>query len=149
MAITRWQPLQPAVSMRDAISQLFDESIWAPTRAGFGNSYGSFYAPMDVYTEGDGYVVEVALPGVAPDQIDVQMIGNTLTISGEAKLEAPEDRQYLVRQRQGGRFQTSVTLPDAADASQVKATFEHGVLHLQVPKSEAAKPRRIELNAGK
>ena len=148
MAISRWQP-QPALSMRDAINQLFDESVWWPMRTGFGNACGSFYAPMDVYTEGDGYVVEVALPGVAPDQIDVQMVGNTLTISGEAKWEAPEGRQYLVRQRQGGRFQTAVTLPDAADAAQAKATFEHGVLHLEIPKSEAAKPKRIALNAGK
>ena len=147
MAITRWQAPQSPLSMRDAISQLFDESVWWPTRTA-GNGFG-FYAPMDVYAEGDGYIVEVALPGVAPDAIDVQMVGNTLTISGEAKLEALEGRQYLVRQRQAGRFQTSVTLPDAADASQVKASFEHGVLRLEVPKSEAAKPKRIALNAGK
>ena len=153
MAITRWQPVRPTLSMRDAMNQLFDESLWWPTRSlgnGNGTGYGyGFQAPMDVYAEGEGYVVEVSLPGVTPDQIDVQMIGNTLTIGGEAKVEAPEGRQFLVRQRQGGRFQTSVTLPDAGDAAQVKATFEHGVLRLEVPKSEAAKPKRIELNAGK
>ena len=148
MAITRWQPAHPALSMREAINQLFDESIWASTRP-WGNGFGNFQAPMDVYTDGDGYVVEVALPGLPPDQIDIQMVGNTLTVSGEARFEAPEGRQYLVRQRQYGRFQTSVTLPDAADASQVKAGFEHGVLRLEVPKSETAKPKRITLNAGK
>lgn len=149
MAITRWQPTRPVLSLRDAMNQLFDESMWWPTGSfGSGGGFG-FSAPMDVYAEGESYIVEVALPGVSPDQIDVQMVGNTLTISGEAKIEAPEGRQFLVRQRQGGRFQTSVTLPDAGDAAQVKATFEQGVLRLEVPKSETAKPKRIALNAGK
>ena len=148
MAITRWQPSYPTLSVRDAFNQLFDESLWWPQRSGFGSSFGGFQAPMDVYTEGDGYVVEVALPGVTPEQIDVQMIGNTLTVGGELPVEAPEGRQYLMRQRPGGKFQASVTLPDAADAGQVKATFEHGILRLAVPKSEAARPKRIALNAG-
>lgn len=147
MAVSRWQPGHPVLSMRDAINQLFDESLWATARAGTGNGYNSFYAPMDVYTDGDGYVVEAALPGVRPEQIDIQMVGNTLTISGEVKDEAPEGRDYLARQRQYGRFQTSVTLPDA-DAQRVKASFEHGILRLEIPKSETARPRRMELTSG-
>jgi HSP20 family protein len=146
MAISRWQPGQPVLSVRDVMNQLFDESIWWPAR---NAGYGTYQPPMDVYTDGDGYTVEVALPGLKPEDLDVQMIGDTLTISGEFKLEAPEGRQYLVRQRQGGRFQTSVTLPDAADAAQVTANFEHGVLFLHIPKSEAAKPKRIALKEGR
>ena len=147
MAITRWQPGHPVLSMREAFDRLFDESVWRPAR--FGNADGAFQVPMDVYTDGDGYVVEVALPGLKPEEIDVQMVGTTLTITGEARTEAPEGRQYLVRGRGHGRFQTSITLPAAADATAAKASFEHGVLKLEVPKSEAAKPKRIELNAGK
>lgn len=149
MAITRWQPGHSVLSMRDAFDRLFDESVWWPSRFGNGNGYGAPTVPMDVYTDGEGYVVEAALPGVKPEEIDVQMVGSTLTISGEAKFEAPEGRQYLARGRGYGRFQTSITLPDAADASAVKASFEHGVLRLEIPKSEAAKPKRIALTAGK
>jgi HSP20 family protein len=145
MAISRWQPSRPLLSVRDAMDQLFDESVWWPSRP----MQNGFYAPMDVYADENGYVVEVSLPGVNPDDIDIQMVSHTLTISGEARLEAPEGRRYLTRQRQGGRFQTSVTLPDAADAAKIKATCEHGVLRLEVPKSETAKPRRIALQTGK
>src|SRR5688500_14336135 len=149
MAITRWQPGHSVLSMRNAFDRLFDESVWWPTRFGNESGYGAFAVPMDVYTDGESYVVEAALPGVKPEEIDVQMVGSMLTISGEVKLEAPEGRQYLARGRSYGRFQTSITLPDAADASAVKASFEHGVLKLEVPKSEAAKPKRIALTAGK
>jgi len=100
---------------------------------------------MNVYTDGDGYGIEVDLPGVNPEDIDMQLTGTTLTISGEFKSATSEGRRYLVCQRQVGMFQTTVTLPAAADSTQIKATFEHGLLRLEVPKSEAAKPKQIAL----
>jgi HSP20 family protein len=145
MAITRWEPFGNALSVRDAMNRLFDQSVWWP----MGQELSGFQVPMDVYTDGEGYVVEVALPGVRPEDINVEMTGHTLTISGEYRLEAPEGRNYLLRQRQGGKFQTSFTLPDAADAGQIQASYEHGLLRLHVPKTEAAKPKRIALKAGK
>ena len=147
MALARWNPTYPGLSVRDAIDRLFDDSVWWPMRAGFAPYAGDFQAPMDVYAEGDGYVVEVALPGLSPEQIDVKVEGNVLTITGQEQL-APEGRQYLVRQRPNGQFQTTVTLPESADAAQAKATFEHGVLKLEIPKAESAKPKRIPLSAG-
>ena len=144
MAISRWEPLGSPLSVRDAMNRLFDQSVWWPMQTGFG----SLQAPMDVYTEDDKYFVEVALPGLNPDEINVQMTGDTLSVSGEVKLEAPEGRNYLVRQRQGGTFETSITLPDAGDASQIEATYHNGLLRLQIPKSEAARAKRIPLKAG-
>jgi len=102
--------------------------------------------PLDLYTDADGYVIELALPGVKPADIDMQLTGTTLAIAGEFKPAAPEGSRYLVRQRQAGPFQLTLTLPDAADSAQIKATFEHGVLRLEVPKSEASKPKRIALS---
>ena len=145
MAITRWEPFGNALSVRDVMNQLFDESVWFPMRS----NLGTYQAPMDVYTEGDGYVVEVALPGIKPDDIKVEMVGNTLSISGQYQAEAPEGRQYLVRQRPSGTFQATVTLPEATEAAKAQATFEHGLLRLNIPKSEAAKPKRIALKASK
>jgi HSP20 family protein len=145
MAIYRWEPFDRTLSMRDAMNRLFDQSFWLPN----GQTGGAFQAPMDVYTEGDGYVVEFAMPGIKPDDFDIEMTGDTLTVSGEVATEAPEGRQYLMRQRVGGKFRSSVTLPDAGDASKIKATYQHGVLRLEVPKSEAARPKRIALKAGK
>jgi HSP20 family protein len=103
--------------------------------------------PMDVYADGDGYVVELALPGVKPDDVEMQLTGTTLSISGAFKPTAPEGHRCLVSQRPVGPFRVAVSLPDAADAAPVKATCADGLLRLEVPKSEASKPRRIVVNA--
>jgi HSP20 family protein len=149
MAIARWEPAGGALSLRDAFNRLFDQSVWTPM-GGFGGGFGEFggQVPMDVYTEGDGYVVEAALPGLDPEAIDLEMVQGTLTIRGAYPEVTTEGRQYLVRQWPRGQFQATVSLPDVGDASAIHATYEHGVLRLTVPKSEAAKPKRIALTAG-
>ena len=144
MAISRWEARGNPLSVRAAAQQLFDQGLWWPMR----HEHGMVSTPMDVYADGDGYVVELALPGVKSEDIDIQLTGTTLSISGEIKRAVPEGSRYLVCQRQAGPFQTSVTLSDAADSAQVKATFEDGLLRLEVPKSEASKPKRIALKAG-
>ena len=145
MAISRWEPAGSALSLRDAFGQLFDQSVWAPMgpQGGFGDQ-----VPLDVYTEGDRYVVEAALPGLDPEAIAVEMVQGTLTIRGAYPEVPAEGRHYLVRQWPRGHFQATVTLPDAGDASAISATYEHGLLRLTVPKSEAAKPKRIALTTG-
>jgi len=149
MAIARWEPAGGALSLRDAFNHLFDQSVWAPM-GGFGGGFGGFggQVPLEVYTEGDGYVVEAALPGLDPDAIDVEMVQGTLMIRGTYPEATAEGRHYLVRQWPRGQFQATVHLPDAGEASTISATYEHGVLRLTVPKSEAAKPKRIPLKVG-
>jgi HSP20 family protein len=146
MTIARWEPAAGALSLRDAFNHLFDQSVWTPL-----SQYGGFggQVPLDVYTEGDGYVVEAALPGLDPDAIELEMVQGTLRISGAYPEATPEGRHYLVRQWPRGRFQATVSLPDAGDAAQISATYEHGLLRLAIPRSEAAKPKRIALKAGR
>jgi HSP20 family protein len=144
MAIARWEPAGGALSLRDAFNHLFDQSVWA-LLGGFGEFGGQ--VPLDVYTEGDGYVIEAALPGLDPEAIDLEMVQGTLMIHGAYPETATEGRHYLVRQWPRGQFQATVRLPDVGDASAIHASYEHGVLRLTVPKSEAAKPKRIALNA--
>jgi HSP20 family protein len=145
MAIARWEPAGGALSLRDAFNHLFDQSVWTPM-GGFGEFSGQ--VPLDVYTEGDGYVVEAALPGLEPEAIDLEMVQGTLLIRGAYPETVTEGRHYLVQQWPRGQFQATVRLPDAGDASAIHATYEHGVLRLTVPKSEAAKPKRIALKSG-
>jgi HSP20 family protein len=145
MAISHWEPAGGALSLRDAFNHLFDQSVWAPL-GGFGGFGGQ--VPLDVYTEGDGYVVEAALPGLNPEAIELEMVQGALMIRGAYPETSTEGRHYLVRQWPRGQFQATVGLPDAGDAAAITATYEHGVLRLTVPKSEAAKPKRIPLKAG-
>ena len=143
MAIARWDPFQEMLPLRDAMNRLFEQSLVRPG----GLVSASVATPMDVYTEGDNYVIELALPGLNPDAVNVSVLGNQISISGE--YPAPEGRQYLLRERTAGRFERTVTLPTELNADQAQAQYEHGLLRLTVPKAESAKPRRIALTGGR
>src|SRR5688572_10118038 len=98
MAISRWEPITNPISVHDAAKHIFEHGVWWPMR----HEHALVSTPTDVYADGDGYVVEMALPGVKPDDIEMQLTGTTLTISGEFKPAAPEGYRYLVSQRQAG-----------------------------------------------
>ena len=143
MAVTRWDPFADMLPLRDAMSRLFEESYIRPD--GFGIAPA---VELDVYAEGEGYVIEAALPGLAPESIEVTVLGNQVTLRGDYPA-APEGRQYLFRERAGGRFERTVTLGSDLDADKVQARYEHGVLRLTVPKAESARPKRVAIANGK
>lgn len=106
---------------------------------------------MDVVESPDGYLVTAELPGVSPDKVELSFDRNTLTISGTKSptIKAPEKGELRVysAERLHGEFERSIRLPEHVDADQIRASFEHGVLTVWVPKSQAAKPRKIAINA--
>ena len=142
MTLARWDPFQNTVPLRDAMTRLVDESVFRPA-----GGWATSAVAMDVYAEGDNYVIEAAVPGLAPDAIDVTVLGNQVTISGEYPAGV-EGRRYLFRERAGGRFERTVTLGADLDADKVQAHYEHGVLRLVIPKAEFARPKRIEIGSG-
>jgi HSP20 family protein len=146
MAIARWSPFQEFPTLREAMDRLFEQSVVRPT--GWSGSAWQAALPLDVYAEGDNFVVEAALPGLDPDAVNVSVLGNQVTISGDYPA-APEGRQYLFRERGAGHFERSIYLPTELDADHTEARYEHGMLRLTLPRAESAKPRRIALSAGK
>jgi HSP20 family protein len=144
MAINRWDPFVETTSLRDAMSRLFEESVIRPSAGLNGRGGGAL---LDVYEEGESYVIEVAVPGVAPDSVDVSVLGNSVTIRGEWPAR-PEGRNYLHAERGGGRFERTITLPTELEPNKASAAAEHGVLRLTLPKAEAARPKRIQLKTG-
>ena len=142
MAIARWDPFQDVLPLRDAMTRLFDDSY---LRA--GSSWAASAVPMDVYAEGDRFVIEATVPGLAPDAIEVTVLGNQVTIKGEYPTTA-EGHQYLFRERAGGRFERTVTLGADLDPNKVEAHYEHGLLRLVIPKAESARPKRIAIGSG-
>jgi HSP20 family protein len=141
MAMVRFDPFAEMMPLREVMNRLFEDSVVRPN----GVLPRGVSVPLDVYTEGDDYVLEVALPGIDPNSVDVSVLGSQVTFSGEYTA-APEGRSYLHRERTFGHFERTVTLPTELDASKAHAHFEHGLLRLTVPKAEAAKPRRIALS---
>jgi HSP20 family protein len=139
--MTRFEPFGEMLPLREAVNRLFEDSLVRPAAVAPRGAA----VPMDVYTDGDDYVLELAVPGVDPNAVDISVLGNQVTLSGEFA-KAPEGRQYLHRERGVGRFERTITLPTELDAGKATAHYEHGVLRLTLPKAETAKPRRISLN---
>ena len=144
MAIERWDPFREAVSLRDAMNSLFQDSFVRPT--GLPAQNGQQPLPLDVTETEDGFVVKASLPGVKPDDLQVTVRGDTLLIRGD--LSAEEEKQgerWHIRERRFGTFQRSVMLGEPIDAGKVESNYEHGVLTLKLPKAETAKPHQIKI----
>lgn len=133
------------MTLRDAIDRLFEESFVTPW-AYFGGD--EHRMALDLYDEGDHITLEATVPGVKPEDVDIRVDGNLLTIKAESKdsKEISEDR-YTYRERYRGVMQRTITLPADVDAQRASAKLQNGVLKLTLPKTERARTRRIEVKA--
>ena len=135
-----------AMGLRQVMDRLLEDAVVMP-RGGDGQGVGG--PALNVYEEGDQLTVEAQLPGLKPDDLDINVEQGVLTISGQTTTEEErKERNYLVREHRTGRFSRSLRLPATYDSDGCTANFEHGVLRLTFPKSEAAKPRRIQIGGG-
>ncbi len=103
--------------------------------------------PVDLYREGDTYLLTADLPGVDPQSVDIDVDGQLLTIRAERIVSVSDDAKWLARGRQSGAYQRRFTLGQAIDRDGVSASYTNGVLSLSLPVSEKAKPRKIEVAA--
>ena len=142
--IDRNEPFGRAMGLRQMMDRLLEDAVVMPRQGGDGGG-----PAMDVYEEDDSLVIEAHVSGFKPDDLDINVEQGVLTISGQAKAEQErKERNYLVREQRTGRFSRSLRLPATYDADACTARFEDGVLRLIFPKSEAAKPRRIQIGVG-
>lgn len=128
-----------------ALQREFDRAF-----EGENNGGQSWVPPMDVVETADEVRCHLEVPGLAPDDIEIRVQDNLLVIAGEKKLEESEQKEGGFRsvERRYGRFERSFTLPRTVDANRVTARHEHGVLTIVLPKMEASKPRRIQVEGG-
>ncbi|MBU6389502.1 Hsp20/alpha crystallin family protein [Patescibacteria group bacterium] len=111
----------------------------------------SHYLPVaaDVYETAETVCVELAVPGVKPDGISINIVGDVLTVTGKSeKEEVEEKREYYQKQVRYGSFTQSITLPCAVKSEEAEATFTHGILKISLPKAEASKPKQIQIKVG-
>jgi HSP20 family protein len=142
----RWEPMSELDQMSERMRRFLDQTFggfgWAPSpleRAGWS-------PPVDLEELDDAYVIEADLPGVKREDVDVELVGNELSISGEIKEQA---RKGTVRRqaRRTGRFDYRLSLPSHVDAAKVQASLADGVLKVHVPKAEKAQRKRIEIKS--
>jgi HSP20 family protein len=148
MAVAQWTPMPNLRSFQDEMNRVFNEFF----RGGNGGeaSWGTYtWTPsVDIYETDDALVFQAELPGVSKDAVSIEIHQNTLILRGERKREAevPDHRSHRT-ERAYGAFQRSFVLPILVDQEKVQATYKAGVLELRLPKSEAAKPRRIAIQS--
>jgi len=118
-----------------------------PLGLNLGFSGRGVFPAVNIFSDQDGCVVRLEVPGVPPDQITVETQGQTLTVAGKRDSTAPEGSGFHRRERDSGAFSRSLQLPDDLDAARTEAVYAHGLLTLRVPKKEAATPRQISVKA--
>lgn len=143
--LTRWNPYGDMMNLREQMDRLFEDTLnllpSTQTRFQTPRIWG---LQMDVSETDNAYIVKAAIPGITPDDLDITLTNNVLTIKGE--IEADEEQEgevFHMRELRYGSFSRSLTLPDQVDADAVEANVENGILTVFVPKSEESKPKRI------
>ncbi len=141
--ITRWDPWTDMLSLREAMNQLMEESYVRP-----GAARGQGFVPaLDVSETQDAFLVEAAVPGLKPEDLEITVENSVLTIKGETRQEnTAKERNFHRIERRFGSFQRTIGLPKSVQADAIKANLEHGVLKLEIPKAEEIKPRKISVN---
>jgi HSP20 family protein len=139
-----WKPAREMMTLREAMDRLFDDAFTSPLSLRDGWS-----APaIDMYQTDDEVVVRAALPGIKPDDVQINITGDVLHIKGEMKHEEEkQEKAWHMREQRWGAFERSVALPADVVADKAKAEFENGVLTVTLPKAEEVKPKTINIKA--
>ena len=146
MVITRWDPFRELASLQNRVNSLFQD---------YGRSNdelttsGSFVPAVDVYEDEHKVVLKLEVPGVKEQDLDVQVENQTLTVRGQRSFEKEEKEENFQRiERRYGSFSRSFTLPITINTESVNASYENGVLKIELAKREEAKPKQIKVNVG-
>jgi HSP20 family protein len=133
-------PYRRMTNLRQAMDRLFEENF-----AETANEREMALA-VDVHASDDGYTVNALVPGLTAEDLNIEILNNTITLHGEFKWDAQsEDAHVLMNELPFGRFGRVITLPTAVEPGKAEANIKNGVLTLQVPKAEAARPKTIKV----
>jgi len=163
MTMMRFDPFSESVSLRQAMDRMFEDALIPSSRL-IGGQEGPG-VPLDVLEHNGQFVVKASLPGVPPEDVHISVEDNVVTIEGELREEPAQPQQPPTngqpsakqgqpagaaprvhhRERRLGRFYRQIVLPASIDAGKAKATFDHGVLNLTLPKAEQAKRHQIAI----
>jgi HSP20 family protein len=138
------RPLYRPLRLTELMDRLFDESF---ARSGLSQFPAeSLAVPMDVLARDDEFVVSAVVPGLHPDDLQVEVLGSTVTIRGEILAPATDEKAaWLLQERAFGKFSRTLTLPAEVEGVKAEASIENGVLTLRLPKAEAARPKAIKV----
>lgn len=142
--LTSWEPVREMMTLREAMDRLFDDAFTRP----IGTNGGASVPAIDLYQTADEVVLKAALPGFKPDDVQITVTNDVLTLRGEADWEnGHENATYHIRERRYSSFERSIPLPVAVQTEQAKADFQNGILTISLPKAESVRPKTISIKA--
>jgi HSP20 family protein len=145
LATEPWEPFSELEQVTERLRRMLDQSFGSLAPS-FLTEQGGWSPLVDIEEEDDAYVIEAELPGVKEKDVNIELVGNELAISGEIK---ERERKGMLRRqtRRTGQFQYRVTLPDQLDAEKIEAKLADGVLTVRAPKTERAQRQKIEIKS--
>jgi HSP20 family protein len=147
MALVRWDPARELDVLQSDMNRLFD-TFFQGRGAGRSSAGQRWIPPMDLVETVDEFVLRADLPGLSEDDVEIEVKGGVLTVSGERRSEHSDKGEGYYRvERAFGRFSRSLDLPAGIEASSVSAEFDRGVLEVRIPKPEEHQPTRIQIRA--
>ncbi len=146
--ITRWEPLSSALSLRDAMDRLFEESfVWPRTFVNRDVASRYNMLPMDAYETPDEVVVNMVVPGVKTEDVNLQFQDGRLIVDVNIPQPKLENVTWHYRELGYGQYHREITLPFPINTEKVEATLANGYLTLHLPKAEEVKPKKIQIKA--
>lgn len=147
MPIMKWDPFKELTTIQDRINRLFDENIGRVRFPDMELAGGSWNPAVDIYETKESIVLKAELPGLDKKDFSIEVKDNLLTLKGERKFEKEtKEENYYRMERAYGSFTRSFTLPTSVDKDKVKAKFKDGILEVTIPKTEAAKPKQVNVD---
>ena len=141
--VARWDPFRDVVTLREAMDRLMEDG-YNNRRQATENRDRRYRLPIDAYVTPDEIVVMANMPGIKPEDVEILLEGDTLTIRAERP--APmENVNYVIQERPWGTYQRTLNINVPVDGNKAEARFENGLLTLSIPKAEAARPKQIQV----
>ncbi len=146
--IIRWDPFGEAVTLRDAMDRLFEESFISPRLFTTRDTTGALGAlPLDLYETNDDVVVRALVPGISNENLNIQFHDGRLIIDAQLPENKVENATYHYRELWSGQYHREISLPVPVNTDKIDATLENGVLTLRIPKVEEVKPKKVQVKA--
>src|SRR5689334_11258140 len=148
MALNRWSPMGELAGLHTAMDRLFSDFFGTPLQESGEAPTRTWYLPVDIVDQGSAYLIKAAVPGFTPEEVEVTFSDGVLSISAQHKQEwssKNSDGNYLRREMTFGSYARSMQLPGDVKGDQIKASFDNGILTIDVPKVPAAQPIKIQV----
>ncbi len=134
-------------SLFDELRRLHSEMDRLFGETGFGPASRGVFPLVNIYDDGESYLLRAEIPGVDPKALDLSATSDTVRVAGERSPEHPEGASYHRRERDHGTFARSIKLPEPIDPEKIQASYKNGVLEVRVPRAPEAKPRKVKVEA--